>query len=217
VWDGRWVCGGCGRRVSATAGTIFHGTRTPLTVWFAAGWLMVGQKHGVSALGLKRTLGFGSEQTAWAMLHRYRTAMVLPGRERLVGQVEVDEMWLGGPEPGATGRGAQGKTMVLIAVESADQVIGGCRMQVAGRADKATLTKFLLGNVKAGTRVITDPWPAYRVACGLDYEHRPVTIRSSGLQAHQLLPAVHRVRLSDLLCLSAGSVLLFVVSRGSGL
>lgn len=154
---------------------------------------MVSQKHGISALGLKRTLGIGSEQTVWAMLHRYRTAMVLPGRECLAGQVEVDEMWLGAPQPGSTGRGAQGKTMVLIAVESADQVIGRCRMQVAASADSDTLREFLRGNVKPGTSVITDGWPPYRDACGLDYEHQPVTIRNSGLQAHQLLPAVHRV------------------------
>jgi hypothetical protein len=44
---------------------------------------MTSQKHGISALGLKRTLGIGSEQTAWAMLHRYRTAMLRSGRERL--------------------------------------------------------------------------------------------------------------------------------------
>ena len=53
---------------------------------------------------------------AWAMLHRYRTAMV-PGRERLGGTVEADETFLGGPEPGAGGRGALGKTMVTVAIE----------------------------------------------------------------------------------------------------
>ena len=81
--DGRWSCGGCARRVSPTAGTIFHATRTPLTVWFVAAWHMTSQKPGISALGLKRVLGIGSEQTVWAMLHRFRTAMVRPGRERL--------------------------------------------------------------------------------------------------------------------------------------
>ena len=69
----------------------FHGTRTPLTVWFVAVWQMTSQKYGISALGLKRVLGIGSEQTAWAMLHRYRTAMVRPGRDRLGTIVEVDE------------------------------------------------------------------------------------------------------------------------------
>jgi len=48
-----------------------------LTVWFAAGWLLVSQKNGISALGLKRTLGIGSEQTAWAMLHRFPISITI--------------------------------------------------------------------------------------------------------------------------------------------
>ncbi len=72
--DGRHSCGGCGRRVSVTADTIFHRTRTPLTVWFEAAWLLTSQKSGASALGLQRVLGLGSYQTAWTMLHRFRRA-----------------------------------------------------------------------------------------------------------------------------------------------
>lgn len=49
-----------------TAGTIFAGTRTPLTSWFAAVWYVVNQKQGVSALGLQRGLGLASYETAWA-------------------------------------------------------------------------------------------------------------------------------------------------------
>jgi transposase-like protein len=74
--SGRWECAVCGRQASVTAGTIFHRTRTPLRLWFAAAWEMTSQKHGVSALGIQRSLGLGSYQTAWAMLHRYRTAHV---------------------------------------------------------------------------------------------------------------------------------------------
>ena len=83
--SGRWECAVCGRQASVTAGTIFHRTRTPLRLWFAAAWQMTSQKHGVAALGVQRSLGLGSYQTAWAMLHRYRVAMVRPGRERLSG------------------------------------------------------------------------------------------------------------------------------------
>lgn len=101
-------CTGCRRRVSRTAGTIFQDTRTPLTVWFAAAWQMTTQKHGISALGLKRVLGLGSYQTAWARRHRYRSAMVRPGRERLKGDVEADESSFGGVKPGKRGRGAAG-------------------------------------------------------------------------------------------------------------
>lgn len=83
--DGRRSCGGCSRRASATAGTIFDRTRTPLTIWFLAAWHITSQKNGISALGLGRVLGIGSYQTAWALLHRYRSAMIRPGRDRLAG------------------------------------------------------------------------------------------------------------------------------------
>src|SRR5712691_1822296 len=97
--DGRfWVCAGCARKTSVTAGTIFDKTRTPLTAWFAAVWFVTSQKHGLSALGLQRALGLGSYRTAWMMLHRLRVAMVRPGRERLTGRVEVDETYVGGEE-----------------------------------------------------------------------------------------------------------------------
>ena len=90
------MCSGCGGRTSVTAGTIFDRTRTPLTVWFAACWLFASGKDGISALSLRRTLEIGSYQTAWAMLHRLRSVLVRPGRDRLCGVVEVDETYMGG-------------------------------------------------------------------------------------------------------------------------
>ena len=89
----------------------------PLMVWFAAAWYMTSAKNGVSAKTLHRLLGFGSYQTAWTMLHRFRTAMVRPGRDLLTGDVEVDETFIGGIRPGKRGRGAEGKTLVAVAVE----------------------------------------------------------------------------------------------------
>lgn len=116
--DGRRSCGGCRRRVSVSAGTIFHRTRTPMTVWFEAAWLMMTSKAGTSALNLQRVLGLGSYQTAWTMLHRYRSAMVAPGREKLFGQVEVDAALYGGKDkPGPRGPGAAGKVLVAGAIE----------------------------------------------------------------------------------------------------
>ena len=86
-------------------------------MWFAAAWQMTSQKHGVSALGVQRSLGLGSYQTAWAILHRYRTAMVRPRRERLAGLVEVDETYVGGIEAGVDGWQTATKSIVAIAVE----------------------------------------------------------------------------------------------------
>jgi hypothetical protein len=68
--SGRVQCAGCGYQVSPTAGTVFQDTRTPLTVWFRAMWLLTSEKKGVSARALQRELGWGSYQTAWTCLHR---------------------------------------------------------------------------------------------------------------------------------------------------
>jgi ISXO2-like transposase domain len=167
----------------------------PLTLWFAAAWLMTSQKNGIPALGLKRVLNLGSEQTAWAMLHRFRTAMVRPGRDRLTRTVEVDEAFFGGPEPGRAGRGALGKTMVAIAVEvSVDgSQLGRCRMSVISDAEGPTLRTFVEDNVEPGSLVVTDGWAGYQVACKPPYRHDRSAISRQTLPAHELLPAVHRV------------------------
>ena len=107
--DGRFMCSGCNGRTSVTGGTIFDRTRTPLTVWFTACWLFATGKDGISALSLKRTLEVGSYQTAWAMLHRLRSVLVRPGRDRLAGTVAVDETYIGGEESGLRGGRARGK------------------------------------------------------------------------------------------------------------
>lgn len=191
--DRRWRCGGCDRHVSATAGTIFHGTRTPLTVWFAAAWLLVNSKFGVSATHLQQEMELGSIQTAWAMLHRYRTVMIRPGRDRLHGDVEVDESFLGGPEPGVPGRGALGKVLFAGAVEREERGFGRARLGVIPDASADSLAAFLDANVEPGSCVITDGWSAYPAATRNRYTHKGTSVAASGRQAHEVLPAVHRV------------------------
>ena len=70
----------------------------------------------------------GSYRTAWNLLHKLRRAMVCPGRERLQGIIEVDEIFIGGPRPGKRGRGAQGKVLVVVAAQQAAKGIGRIRL-----------------------------------------------------------------------------------------
>ena len=148
------MCADCDTRTSVTAGTIFDRTRTPLTVWFAACWKFACGKDGISALSLKRTLQIGSYQTAWAMLHRLRSALVRPDRERLRGKVEVDETYIGGLEPGLTGGRAQGKkVLTCIAVEILEpKGFGRCRMAPVADASAESLQAFVSANVESGQR-----------------------------------------------------------------
>ena len=120
VWEtrrGLFACASCSYHMSVTAGTIFERTRKPLSMWFRAMWWVTSQKTGASALGLQQILGLGSYHTAWTWLHKLRRAMVRPGRDRLSDTVEVDETYVGGVKPGKRGRGASGKSLVVVAAE----------------------------------------------------------------------------------------------------
>jgi transposase-like protein len=196
--DGRFWCTGCDTRTSVTAGTIFDKTRTPLTVWFMTCWLFATQKDGVSAQSLRRTLEIGSYQTAWAMLHRLRSVLIRPGRERLSGRVEVDETFIGGEEPGLRGGRQRGKkSLVGVAVEVREpKGMGRCRMTILPDASAASLHPFITANVEPGATVITDGWSGYAGIEDLGYVQDRRSQRAAQLHGedpHALLPAVHRV------------------------
>ena len=177
-----------------TAGTVFARTRSPLTQWFAAAWHVCSTKTGASALGLQKLLGLGSYETAWTWLHKLRRAMVVPGRDLLHGDVEVDETYVGGEEPGLRGGRARGKkALVAIAVECRAGGSGRTRMARIPDATRVSLHGFITAQIAAGSTVLTDGWPAYTGIEHLGYGHKPVSIRASTENASELLPRVHRV------------------------
>jgi hypothetical protein len=194
---GLWVCRACERQSSVTAGTLLAGTRTPLGSWFAAIWQLTNQKHGLSALGLKRLLGLGSYETAWAQLHKLRRAMVRPGRELLHGLVEVDEGYVGGREIGVAGRQTEDKSPVVVAVE----VREGRRGERAGRIrlsrleplSKWGLEAFVSEAIEPGSSVRTDGWNLYEDLPQFGYRHLPINVSRSGQSASASMPHVHRV------------------------
>jgi hypothetical protein len=123
----RWQCAVGRHQVSLTAGTILHYTKTPLTVWFWAAYLMTTDKRGVSALLLQRQLGLSGYETAWMPLHKLRRAMVNLAREPLRGEVQVDDTWVGGTRAGLRGsRQLKGRkaVLVVVAVEKRGRALG---------------------------------------------------------------------------------------------
>src|SRR3989338_7582915 len=155
-------CKKCSRDISVTAGTIFQDLRKPLRLMFQTMWYVVCQKQGVSALGLQSVLCLGSYETAWSWLHKLRTAMVRPGRDRLSGTVEVDETLVGGSQPGKRGRGAQGRELVLIAVEDkGKEGIGRIRLKHIPNASGQSLTNAIKETVSTKSTIRTDGWKGY--------------------------------------------------------
>lgn len=185
-------CKECKRDVSLTAGTIFQDSHLPLRLWFQAMWYIVCQKQGVSALALKSILGVGSYETTWTWLHKLRRAMVRPGRDRLSGVVEVDEIMIGAPHKGKLGRDARGKAMVLVAVEDKGGEIGRIRLSVIKNGSHACLLRALKEMVEPGSVVRTDKWQGYARLNGDGYDH--VTIeKETAPDEENLTPLVHRV------------------------
>jgi transposase-like protein len=178
--DGLYRCAACDRRTSATAGTIFAGTRSPLTLWFAAAWYITNQKSGVSALGLQRALALGSYETAWAWLHKFRRAMVRPSRDRLSGEIEVDESYLGGVAPGKPGRGAEKKAVVAIAVEKRGRGMGRIRLARIPDTSADSLLPVIKEVVELGSVVSTDGHLGYKPLAAAGYTHDRRSIQASG-------------------------------------
>lgn len=193
--SGLWMCSACGRKTSVTAGTIFHRTRLPLTTWFAAIWFVCAQKNGVSALGLQRTLGFGSYQTAWAWMHKLRRAMVRPDRDQLSGVVEVDETIIGARlRQGRGGSRRENKAVVAIAVEMADpKGLGRIRLRHLDVVSAGTVRGFITEVIAPASTVRTDGWNVYPPITKLGYTHAPTSVVHSPDPAHISLPGVHRV------------------------
>ena len=167
----RFACQWCGHQVFPTAGTIFDHSSTPLTKWFYAIYLMSQTRTGVSAKQLERELGV-TYKTAWRMFKMIRSVLdeggdVFGGDGK---DVEVDETYVGGKRPGKRGRGAEGKTPVIGAVERKGDVKAIVVSDVSGQ----TILPFVEANVEKGTTVHTDEFPVYDKLVQKGYVHQRV-------------------------------------------
>ena len=170
-------CKKCTYQASVTAGTVLHGTRLSLRDWFGAAYLVGTHTPGISAVQLQRQLGLKRYETTWGLLQKLRRAMVRPERDRISGEVEVDETYVGGVEEGRRGGRLRDSTkaIVVAAVEVRGRGSGRVRLRVVEDLSAASLVGFIEQSVAPGSLVHTDGWGGYRPLRNKGYDHQRKT------------------------------------------
>ena len=180
------------RQFSAKIGTIFEDSPIKLAKWFAAIWLIANAKNGISSYEVHRALNV-TQKTAWFMLHRIRLAMQTGTFERLSGEVEIDETFIGGAARfmhksvkarKITGTGGAGKTVVMGLLERGKGTRKS-RVQatVLPNTRRASLHREVRQRVVPGSEVYTDEYVSYR---GLsdDYTHQIINHAEEYVRGH---------------------------------
>ncbi len=178
-----WKCyakheAGQGQTFTLKTGTIFEDSPVPLEKWLSAAWLIISCKNGISSYEISRGLGV-TQKTAWFMLHRVRLAMQEGGFSKFIGEVEVDETFIGGKarnmhadvkERKIQGRrGPMGKAIVAAVLERGGRV----KAKVIGRRKKKDLQALVRDHVEPSATLYSDALPSYQGLAG-EYAHQVI-------------------------------------------
>ncbi len=165
-----WDCKCCTekKQFSIRVGTIFEDSPLPLDKWLCAIWMIVNAKNGVSSYEIYRAIGV-TQKTAWFMLHRIRTAMQTGSFEKMKGEVEVDETFIGGlarnmhidrNKRRGRGTGHVGKSIVVGLLERGGECSKVKAIHVPNRRRQVVEAK-VRENVDQGSEVFSDALPSY--------------------------------------------------------
>lgn len=183
-------CSHCHRQTSITAGTLFHASKVSLPRWFWAIYWISSDKGSISALRLSKLIGV-SWRTAHKMLRKLRTAM---GHQdslyRLHGVIELDDALIGGKRAGKRGRGAEGKTPVIVACEHNNGKPGFVALQAVASVNHDTTRQFAKTHLDREQTVHTDALNALNTLSETQHHVAKVTPPE---QASEWLPWVHVV------------------------
>ena len=168
-----WQCGSHHprREFSVKVGTIFEDSALGLDKWLVALWMIVNDKNGISSWEVHRAIKV-TQKTAWFMNHRIRLALQSGTFDKMTGEVEVDETFIGGKARNMHkdkrakkihGTGGRDKTPVMGLLERNGEV----RTVVVDNRKKGVLQTEVRKNVSAGSALYSDALASYE---GLDGE-----------------------------------------------
>jgi transposase-like protein len=174
-----WECKCCKEKsqFSVRVGTIFEDSALPLDKWLAAIWMIANDKNGISSYEVHRALGV-TQKTAWFMLQRIRLAMQTGTFEKLAGEIEADETYIGGKvrnmhvdkqRKRGRGTGGVGKAIVMGLLQRHGKV----KLKHVPNARRQTVQNEIRENVHAGSQVFTDALPSYN-GLNKDFVHEAI-------------------------------------------
>jgi transposase-like protein len=157
-------------------GTIMEDSPIGLDKWMTAMWQVVNCKNGISSYEVHRAIGI-TQKSAWFMDHRIRLALTMGSFNKLSGQIEADETFIGGKARNMhaskraekiTGTGGKNKTAVMGILERGGKV----DTKVVPNRKKKALQAEVREHVLAGSALFTDALKSYE---GLDeFQHEVV-------------------------------------------
>ncbi len=177
----KWKCmnKACHKQFSAKVGTIMEDSPIGLDKWLAAIWLIANAKNGISSYEIHRALGI-TQKSGWFLLHRIRLAMQTGTFEKLSGQVEVDETFIGGlarnmhrSERGRKISGTGGSGSGKVAVMGLLERDGKVRAKVISNTKRETLHGEVRSHVESGSELFTDKWSGY-TGLNAEYIHQVI-------------------------------------------
>ena len=104
--------------------------------------------------------------------------------------VEIDETFVGGTKKGK--RGADGKEIVIIAIELVGKHTGRVRIEVIENASRICINEFIKSNVELGSTIVTDGWKGYADVQKMKYKHK-IETKTIAVNEENLTPNVHRI------------------------
>ena len=186
--DGKFRCPKCKRNFSCRVGTIFEDSKVSLLKWFIAMYLISSHKKGISSSQLGRDISV-TQTTAWYMLHKIRTLFSQNDSEAFHGEIECDEVYIGGKEkwkhesmrtPHTQGRSTVTKTPIFGMLERSEiinekgerEFMSYVRAMVVENTRKDTLQPIISQFIEESSMVFTDELNAYNGLDKLGYDHK---------------------------------------------
>lgn len=181
-----WQCSHCRSQTTLRSGTLFHGSKLPLSKWFLAVYLVTQNKNNISALSLKRYLGV-CYRTAWRVKHKLLQAMAeREAGRKLSGVVMADDAYLGGAKSGQRGRGSKNKAPFIAAVELDEKGHPHrVRFDPLKNLKGTTMASWATTALDENVHLVTDGLASYRAAGATVAEYGAIIVsprKSSDLE-----------------------------------